>query len=323
MSGLCDNRAPLHTNEARCGVVTRCVRVDGLFRVVLVAVAAYAIRAGGFRRRRGYRRLHHPRQRATAQLLDRTPGTVFTAGDNAYPSGTAANCVIVTTRHGAGISGGRGHRLAITSTRSAGAAPYFQYFGERAGPPGLGYYSYSLGSLARALVEQRGRRMDAGRRRWSWLRGELASNRSHVRARIFPQAALQLRLSRRTGQMREMWRVLYEFGVDVVVAGHDHNYERFAPQDPSADSIPPAASGNSSSEPEAPRCARSARRGRTARFTVRHGDSSCSRSRSHSTAGSSCRPSLAVSGCRCGAVSLTRAQVRECASAQVRRCDAA
>ena len=32
--------------------------------------------------------------------------------------------------------------------------------------------------------------------------------------------------------MREIWRTLYEFNADLVVTGHDHLYERFAPQDP-------------------------------------------------------------------------------------------
>ena len=38
--------------------------------------------------------------------------------------------------------------------------------------------------------------------------------------------------------MRAIWPVLYEFGVDVVVNGHDHNYERFAPQTPTGQRDP-------------------------------------------------------------------------------------
>jgi len=32
-------------------------------------------------------------------------------------------------------------------------------------------------------------------------------------------------------QMQGIWTILYALGADVVVAGHDHDYERFAPQD--------------------------------------------------------------------------------------------
>ena len=82
----------------------------------------------------------------TAQLLDRIPGTVFTAGDNAYPSGTAENfrdCYHPTWgRHRDRTRPSPGNH----EYEAAGAAPYFQYFGDRAGAPGLGYYSYRLGS---------------------------------------------------------------------------------------------------------------------------------------------------------------------------------
>ena len=45
--------------------------------------------------------------------------------------------------------------------------------------------------------------------------------------------ALQLRgRARQHPQLEPLWEVLYEAGADVVLAGHDHNYERFAPQDP-------------------------------------------------------------------------------------------
>ena len=36
------------------------------------------------------------------------------------------------------------------------------------------------------------------------------------------------------GLMRPIWDVLYKYGVDVVVNGHDHLYERYFPQDPTA-----------------------------------------------------------------------------------------
>jgi hypothetical protein len=38
--------------------------------------------------------------------------------------------------------------------------------------------------------------------------------------------------------MREAWRALYELGADVVINGHDHDYEQFAPQDPKGKADP-------------------------------------------------------------------------------------
>ena len=166
----------------------------------------------------------------TAQLLDRTPGTVFTAGDNAYPSGSAENlrdCYTPTWgRHLGRTRPAPGNH----EYESAGAAPYFQYFGERAGPPGLGYYSYSLGSW-RVLSLNSEVGIDAGSAQMVWLRGELSSNRTPCALAYFHKPLFSSGFHGDQSQMREMWRVLYELGVDVVIAAHEHNYERFAPQD--------------------------------------------------------------------------------------------
>ena len=166
----------------------------------------------------------------TAQLLDRTPGTVFTAGDNAYPSGSAESlrdCYTPTWgRHLGRTRPAPGNH----EYESAGAAPYFQYFGEHAGPAGLGYYSYSLGSW-RVLSLNSEVGIDAGSAQMVWLRGELSSNRTPCALAYFHKPLFSSGFHGDQGQMREMWRVLYEFGVDVVIAAHEHNYERFAPQD--------------------------------------------------------------------------------------------
>ena len=79
-----------------------------------------------------------PAAAATAQLLDRIPGIVFTAGDNAYPNGTAADFRDCYYPHW-----GR-HRERTRPApgnhdyESPGATPYFAYFGDNAGPAGLG-----------------------------------------------------------------------------------------------------------------------------------------------------------------------------------------
>src|SRR5207247_947738 len=83
---------------------------------------------------------------ATARLIDRmSDAVVFTAGDNAYFNGTAAEF--------ANCYGPRWGRFRTRTRPSPGnheynisAMPYFDYFGERAGPRGAGYYSYDLGN---------------------------------------------------------------------------------------------------------------------------------------------------------------------------------
>ena len=98
---------------------------------------------------------------ATAKLLDGIAGTVFTAGDNAYNSGTDAqfkNCYDPTWgRHKARTKPSVGnHEYNV-----AGASGYFNYFGTAAGDPTKGYYSYNVGAwhvvVLNSLPEDRAR----------------------------------------------------------------------------------------------------------------------------------------------------------------------
>ncbi len=167
----------------------------------------------------------------TAQLLDRIGGTVFTVGDNAYPNGTAAdyqNCY--------GPTWGR-HRSRTRPTPgnheydSPSAAPYFQYFGASAGMPGAGYYSYRLGAwLVVALNSEIA--VNAGSQQAAWLRAELESGDSKCTVAYWHRARFSSGPHGDNPAMRDIWRTLYEFNVDVVISAHDHLYERFAPQDP-------------------------------------------------------------------------------------------
>lgn len=166
----------------------------------------------------------------TAQLISGMPGTVFTAGDNAYPSGTAESfrdCYNPTWgRHKQRTRPSPGnHEYELP-----GAAPYYQYFADLAGESGLGYYSYTLGSWrVFSLNSEVG--VDATSAQMTWLRSELSSNRSLCSLAYFHKPLFSSGFHGDQLQMREMWRTLYEFGVDVVISAHDHNYERFAPQD--------------------------------------------------------------------------------------------
>ncbi len=84
--------------------------------------------------------------RSTAKLLDTIAGTVFTAGDNAYPNGAVEDfqsCYAPTWgRHRARTRPSPGNH----EYNQTDAAPYYAYFGTNAGPAGRGYYSYELGT---------------------------------------------------------------------------------------------------------------------------------------------------------------------------------
>lgn len=167
---------------------------------------------------------------ATARLLDGLGGTVMPLGDNAYPSGTAKDY-----RECYGPSWGR-HRgrtrpvVGNHEYETPGAAPYYEYFGSSAGPAGLGYYSFDLGAW-HVVVLNSSVPVGPGSAQAAWLRGDLESARSQCTLAAWHHPRYSSGRHGNDDQMRPLWRLLYEGGADVVLSGHDHDYERFAPQD--------------------------------------------------------------------------------------------
>ncbi len=167
---------------------------------------------------------------ATAALLDTIPGTVFTAGDNAYNSGTPseyADCYDPTWgRHKARTRPAPGNHDYATP----GAAGYFGYFGAAAGDPATGYYSYDLGDW-HILVLNSNLSMQAGSPQEQWLRNDLAAHPAPCTLAYWHHPRFSSGPHGSSTAAQALWQALYEAGAEVVVSGHDHHYERFAPQD--------------------------------------------------------------------------------------------
>ena len=170
---------------------------------------------------------------ATSAVLDRIPGTVFTAGDNAYESGTAAqyaSCYHPTWgRHKTRTRPVPGNH----EYRTTNAAPYFEYFGSRAGTPGQGWYAYDVGtwriySLNSNCTFVGG--CGAGSAQEAWLRADLAANPRACVAAIWHHPLFSSGVHGGTTTTRSLWKALQEAGAEVVITGHEHDYERFAPQ---------------------------------------------------------------------------------------------
>jgi 3',5'-cyclic AMP phosphodiesterase CpdA len=167
----------------------------------------------------------------TARLLDRIAGTVFTAGDNAYPSGRRGdfqNCYEPNWgRHKARTRPVPGNH----DYETAGAADYYEYFGENAGPAGLGYYAYDVGAW-RILAINSEISSAEGSAQLQWIRTQLQTNTRACTAAIWHRPLFTSGPNGDNRDMFDLWRLLYAFGVDVIINGHDHLYERFAKQDP-------------------------------------------------------------------------------------------
>ncbi len=175
---------------------------------------------------------------ATAALLDRIDGTVMAVGDLAYFQGTAQQfreCYAPTWgRHFSRTRPVPGNH----EYESPNAQPYFDYFGDLAGTPGEGYYSYDLGAWHIVALNSnfeglRGRvAVDETSAQMQWLKQDLAQSRARCALAYFHHPLFSSGPNGNTTQMRPIWRALYDAGVDVVVSGHDHAYERYVPQDP-------------------------------------------------------------------------------------------
>jgi hypothetical protein len=168
----------------------------------------------------------------TSRILDVTGGTVFTLGDNAYFNGTRddyRNCYEPTWgRHKARTRPVPGNH----EYNSPGATPYFEYFGEKAGPAGLGYYSFDVGSW-HAIALNSNVATGTTSPQAAWLRADLDQHRAlRCTVAYFHHPLFSSGPNGDHGHMRDIWRMLYDANVDLVMSGHDHLYERFAPQDP-------------------------------------------------------------------------------------------
>ncbi len=172
---------------------------------------------------------------ATAKLLDRIPGTVFTAGDNAYPNGTPANFADCY-----GPTWGRHRERTRPSPgnhdhRMSGAAGYFGYFG---GAAPYYYYSYDLGAWHIVSLDSE-IEAAAGSPQEQWLRADLAATTRRCTLAYWHRP----RFSSSSGHggnpgMQPLWQALYEAHAEIVLAGHNHDYERFAPQTPAGAADP-------------------------------------------------------------------------------------
>jgi hypothetical protein len=172
---------------------------------------------------------------ATARLLDTHGGTVATLGDHAYTHGTAeefAECYAPTWgRHRARTRPAAGNH----EYRTAGAAPYFAYFGAAAGAPSRGYYAYDLGAWHVVVLNSNCTVVAcaAGSAQERWLRADLAADTHACTLAYWHHPLFTSGANHGSAvEMRPLFQALYAANADLVLTGHNHNYERFAPQNP-------------------------------------------------------------------------------------------
>jgi hypothetical protein len=176
-----------------------------------------------------------------ADSIARIETAVFTLGDNAYPSGSSG----VDNDFPRCFSPSWGSKRIMNVIHTApgnhdfdsgSGAPYFAFFGARAGPPGKGYYSYDFGgwhfiSLNSELYVGIGTSSDLAAQE-EWLRQDLAAHHSLCTIAYWHRPLFSSGTYGPTPQVERLWRILYDRGADLILNGHEHDYERFLPQTP-------------------------------------------------------------------------------------------
>ncbi len=174
---------------------------------------------------------------ATATLLDTIEGSVFTAGDNVQAVGADEefrNCFDPTWgRHRDRTHPAPGNHDYM----AAGAAPYYAYFGSAAGTPDVGYYSYNIATW-HVVVLNNYVDIGSGSLQLAWLARDLERSTAPCTIAYWHEPLFSSAQNGPNPGMTDLWRVLHTHGVDVVMNGHDHVYERFAPQDPDGHADP-------------------------------------------------------------------------------------
>ena len=196
---------------------------------LLVAVGDIACRPGI---PRSALRCHHA---ATANVAARLrPDAIALLGDTQYDRGTLRE--YAGSFHPTWGRFGRLLRPAVGNHEYAtpGASGYYRYFGRRAGPRGRGYYSYDLGSWHVIVLNSNCWVVacGSGSAQDRWLRRELVENRNRCVLAYWHHARFSSGFNGNYPSVTAFWRALYAAGADVVLSGHDHDYERFAPQRP-------------------------------------------------------------------------------------------
>jgi hypothetical protein len=157
---------------------------------------------------------------------------VLPLGDEQYNSGTAK-------QFAASYDPSWGRLKAISHPvvgnheyGSPGAAPYFAYFGAAAGDPGKGYYSYDLGSWHMVALNSNCDRIPGcgpGSPEETWLKSDLAAHPARCTLAYWHHPRFSSGQAGDATAMDAIWSDLVAAGAEVVLAGHDHEYERFEP----------------------------------------------------------------------------------------------
>jgi 3',5'-cyclic AMP phosphodiesterase CpdA len=179
---------------------------------------------------------------ATADLLAARSGIVFTLGDSVYPSGSAAQL-----RDCYDPSWGRvldRTRFVVAGNHdylTGGASPFRAYFGRAAVRGGHTWFSEDVGAWHVIVLDADCSEVGGcgpGSPELRWLHRDLARSTAACTLAMWHQPRFSSGYHGNDREVSAFWDELYSAGAELVLNGHDHDYERFAAQDPAGRADP-------------------------------------------------------------------------------------
>ena len=178
---------------------------------------------------------HYANAEKTAMLLHGSRGKILALGDLAYPSGSRRSFNECYKRTWGSLKRRTYPVPGNHEYKTKDAWPYFEYWGPRAGEAGKGYYSFDLDGWHIIALNSKleKRHYQAGlSAQHRWLQKDLAATTARCLLAYWHHPVFSSGRHGGSSRMKNMLKTLYKAGVSVVLTGHDHDYERFAPQDP-------------------------------------------------------------------------------------------
>lgn len=170
----------------------------------------------------------------TARLVESMDAQVFAAGDEAYESGSRTE---FATCYGPTWGRFRDRTHPVPGNHeyvTPNAAGYFEYFGASVGRPGGSWYAWELNGWRIYALDSNCAFMggcDARSPEARWLRDDLAAHPAPCVLAMWHHPRFSSGRHGDDAEVQPLWAMLAEAGADIVVSGHDHIYERFAPLD--------------------------------------------------------------------------------------------
>jgi calcineurin-like phosphoesterase family protein len=170
---------------------------------------------------------------ATARLVARSPGTLATLGDTVYESGSPQQFADCYAPAWGRFRNRTRPTIGNHEYLTRDAAGYFDYFGAASGAADRGYYSYDLGAWHVVVLNSNCARVGGcqhGSPQERWLAADLAAHPAMCTLAYWHHPRFSSGVHGDFEQMQDVWQTLEDAGADLVLTGHDHDYERFAPQ---------------------------------------------------------------------------------------------